>query len=282
MNAPRLPGDIREAVARALAEDVRDRDISAALVAARDRAVAEVSIGEPAILCGTDWFDEVFRQLDSSVTVRWQAADGEEVRERSTVCSVSGPARALLSGERTALNYLQTLSATATSAHRFAQAVHGTGARILDTRKTLPGLRTAQKYAVRCGGAFNHRAGLFDAVLIKENHIASLGGVAAAVRLAARSTAGVPVYVEVEDLDQLREALETEADRVLLDNLAVDELREAVRIRDSHAGGRMELEASGGIDLETVRTIAETGVDWISVGAITKNLSAVNFSMRFV
>ncbi len=282
MNAPRLPGDIREAVARALAEDVRDRDISAALVAARDRAVAEVSIEEPAILCGTDWFDEVFRQLDSSVTVRWQAADGEEVRERSTVCSVSGPARALLSGERTALNYLQTLSATATSAHRFAQAVHGTGARILDTRKTLPGLRTAQKYAVRCGGAFNHRAGLFDAVLIKENHIASLGGVAAAVRLAARSTAGVPVYVEVEDLDQLREALETEADRVLLDNLAVDELREAVRIRDSHAGGRMELEASGGIDLETVRTIAETGVDWISVGAITKNLSAVNFSMRFV
>ncbi len=282
MNAPRLPGDIREAVARALAEDVRDRDISAALVAARDRAVAEVSIEEPAILCGTDWFDEVFRQLDSSVTVRWQAADGEEVRERSTVCSVSGPARALLSGERTALNYLQTLSATATSAHCFAQAVHGTGARILDTRKTLPGLRTAQKYAVRCGGAFNHRAGLFDAVLIKENHIASLGGVAAAVRLAARSTAGVPVYVEVEDLDQLREALETEADRVLLDNLAVDELREAVRIRDSHAGGRMELEASGGIDLETVRTIAETGVDWISVGAITKNLSAVNFSMRFV
>ncbi len=277
-----MPGGIREDVARALAEDVRDRDISAALVAAADHAVAEVTIEQQATLCGTVWFDEVFRQLDTTVTVRWQAADGEEVRERSTVCSVSGPARALLSGERTALNYLQTLSATATSAHRFAQAVHGTGARILDTRKTLPGLRTAQKYAVRCGGAFNHRAGLFDAVLIKENHIASLGGVAAAVRLAARSTAGVPVYVEVEDLDQLREALETEADRVLLDNLAVDELREAVRIRDSHAGGRMELEASGGIDLETVRTIAETGVDWISVGAITKNLSAVNFSMRFV
>lgn len=277
-----MPGGIREDVARALAEDVRDRDISAALVAAADHAVAEVTIEQQAILCGTVWFDEVFRQLDTTVTVRWQAADGEEVRERSTVCGVSGPARALLSGERTALNFLQTLSATATSAHRFAQAVQGTGARVLDTRKTLPGLRTAQKYAVRCGGAFNHRAGLFDAVLIKENHIASLGGVAAAIKLAARSTAGVPVYVEVEDLQQLREALETEADRVLLDNLAVDELREAVRIRDAHAGGRMELEASGGIDLETVRTIAETGVDWISVGAITKNLSAINFSMRFV
>lgn len=282
MSAARLPGDIREAVARALAEDVRDRDISAALVAAADHAVAEVTIQEPAILCGTLWFDEVFRQLDTSVTVRWQAADGGELSERSTVCSVSGPARALLSGERTALNFLQTLSATATSAHRFAQAVQGTGARILDTRKTLPGLRTAQKYAVRCGGAFNHRQGLFDAVLIKENHIAALGGVAAAVRLAARSTAGVPVYVEVEDLEQLRHALETEADRVLLDNLTVDELREAVRIRNAHTGGRMELEASGGVDLKTVRAIAETGVDWISVGAMTKNLSAINFSMRFV
>ena len=282
MSAARLPGDIREAVARALAEDVRDRDISAALVAAADHAVAEVTIEESAILCGTLWFDEVFRQLDTSVTVRWQAADGADLRERATVCSVSGPARALLSGERTALNFLQTLSATATAAHRFAQAVQGTDTRILDTRKTLPGLRTAQKYAVRCGGAFNHRQGLFDAVLIKENHIAALGGVAAAVKLAARSTAGVPVLIEVEGLEQLREALETEADRVLLDNLTVDELREAVRIRDAHTGGRMELEASGGVDLETVSAIAETGVDCISVGAITKNLSAINFSMRFV
>ena len=282
MSAARLPGDIREAVARALAEDVRDRDISAALVAAADHAVAEVTIEESAILCGTLWFDEVFRQLDTSVTVRWQAEDGADLRRRATVCSVSGPARALLSGERTALNFLQTMSATATSANRFAQAVQGTGARILDTRKTLPGLRTAQKYAVRCGGAFNHRAGLFDAVLIKENHIAALGGVAAAVKLAARSTAGVPVLIEVEGLEQLREALETEADRVLLDNLTVDELREAVRIRDAHTGGRMELEASGGVDLETVRAIAETGVECISVGAITKNLSAINFSMRFV
>ncbi len=282
MSAARLPGDIREAVARALAEDVRDRDISAALVAAADHAVAEVTIEESAILCGTLWFDEVFRQLDTSVAVRWQAEDGADLRKHATVCSVSGPARALLSGERTALNFLQTLSATATSAHRFTQAVQGTGARILDTRKTLPGLRTAQKYAVRCGGASNHRAGLFDAVLIKENHIAALGGVAAAVKLAVRSTAGVPVLIEVEGLEQLREALETEADRVLLDNLTVDELREAVVIRDAHTGGRMELEASGGVDLETVRAIAKTGVDCISVGAITKNLSAINFSMRFV
>ena len=282
MNAPRLPGDIGEVVARALAEDIGDGDLSAALVAAGNRADAELRIQEPAILCGTAWFDEVFRQLDPSVTVRWQVRDGDELREPSPVCSVSGPARALLSGERTALDFLQTLSATATSAHRFVEAVRGTGARILDTRKTLPGLRTAQKYAVRCGGAHNHRSGLFDAVLIKENHIAALGGVAAAVKLATQSTAGVPVLVEVESFEQLREALTTEADRVLLDNLSLDGLREAVRIRDAHGGRRMELEASGGIDIDSVRTVAATGVDWISVGAITKNVSAIAFSMRFV
>ena len=282
MSAPRLPGDIGEAVARALEEDIGDGDVSAALVAAGDRAAAEVTIQEPAILCGTAWFDEVFRQLDQSVTVRWRVRDGDEVGEPATVCSVSGPARALLSGERTALDFLQTLSGTATSAHRFVEAVRGTDARILDTRKTLPGLRTAQKYAVRCGGAHNHRAGLFDAVLIKENHIAALGGVAKALKLAIASTTGVPVLVEVENFEQLREALETGADRVLLDNLAVDELREAVRIRDSHPSDRMDLEASGGIDLASVRTVAETGVDWISIGAITKNVRSIAFSMRFV
>ena len=282
MSAARLPPDIGETVARALAEDIGDGDISAALVTPGDRTHAAVRIQEPAILCGTAWFDEVFRQLDPSVTVRWRVRDGDEVGEPATVCSVSGPARALLSGERTALDFLQTLSGTATSAHRFVEAVRGTDARILDTRKTLPGLRTAQKYAVRCGGAHNHRAGLFDAVLIKENHIAALGGVAAAVELAIASTTGVPVLVEVENFEQLREALETGADRVLLDNLSVEELREAVRIRDSHPSDRMDLEASGGIDLASVRSVAETGVDWISIGAITKNVRSIAFSMRFV
>ena len=282
MNAPRLPDEIGEVVAQALAEDIGRGDITAALVGAGDRADAEVRIEEPAILCGTAWFDEVFRQLDASVAIRWHAQDGAELAGPAAVCGVSGPARALVSGERTALNFLQTLSATATSAHRFAGAVRGTDARILDTRKTVPGLRTAQKYAVRCGGAHNHRSGLFDAVLIKENHLSALGGVAAAVRLAAGSTPGVPILVEIEDFRQLREALETEADRVLLDNLSIDELREAVRIRDSHPTGGMQIEASGGIDLDNVRAVAETGVDWISVGAITKHVRAIDFSMRFV
>ena len=282
MNAPPLPDDISEVVARALAEDIGSGDITAALVDADERSKAQVRIEEPAVICGTAWFDEVFRQLDSSIAVRWRCKDGDSIEVPTTVCELDGPARALLSGERTALNFLHTLSGTATSAHRYAQAVRGTDARILDTRKTLPGLRSAQKYAVHCGGADNHRSGLFDAVLIKENHIAALGGVAAAVKLAARNATGVPVFVEVENLGQLGDALETEADRVLLDNLSLDELREAVRMRDAHAGRRVQLEASGGIDLDSVRAVAETGVDCVSVGALTRNVQSIAFSMRIV
>lgn len=282
MKAPPLPDDIGEVVARALAEDVGSGDITAALVGSDERATAQVLVKEPAVLCGTAWFDEMFRQLDASVDVQWRHRDGDAIEIPTTVCSVSGPARALVSGERTGLNFLQTLSGTATSAHRYARAVRGTGARILDTRKTVPGLRTAQKYAVRCGGANNHRGGLFDAVLIKENHIVALGGVAAAVSLAARNASGLPILVEVEDFGQLREALDTQVDRILLDNLSTEELREAVRIRDAHAGGRKPLEASGGVDLDSVRSVAATGVDYISVGALTKNVNSIDFSMRFV
>lgn len=282
MKAPPLPDDIGEVVARALAEDVGSGDITAALVGSDERAAAQVLVKEPAVLCGTAWFDEVFRQLDASVDVQWRHRDGDAIEIPTTVCSVSGPARALVSGERTGLNFLQTLSGTATSAHRYARAVRGMGTRILDTRKTVPGLRTAQKYAVRCGGANNHRGGLFDAVLIKENHIVALGGVAAAVSLAARNASGQPILVEVEDFGQLREALDTQVDRILLDNLSSEELREAVRIRDAHAGGRKPLEASGGVDLDGVRSVAATGVDYISVGALTKNVNSIDFSMRFV
>ena len=282
MKAPPLPDDIGEVVARALAEDVGSGDITAALVGSDERAAAQVLVKEPAVLCGTAWFDEVFRQLDASVDVQWRHRDGDAIEIPTTVCSVSGPARALVSGERTGLNFLQTLSGTATSAHRYARAVRGMGTRILDTRKTVPGLRTAQKYAVRCGGANNHRGGLFDAVLIKENHIVALGGVAAAVSLAARNASGRPILVEVEDFGQLREALDTQVDRILLDNLSSEELREAVRIRDAHAGGRKPLEASGGVDLDGVRSVAATGVDYISVGALTKNVNSIDFSMRFV
>lgn len=282
MKAPPLPDDIGEVVARALAEDIGSGDITAALVGSDERATAQVLVKEPAVLCGTAWFDEVFRQLDASVDVQWRHRDGDAIEVPTTVCSVSGPARALVSGERTGLNFLQTLSGTATSAHRYARAVRGTGARILDTRKTVPGLRTAQKYAVRCGGARNHRGGLFDAVLIKENHIVALGGVAAAVSLAAHNASGRPILVEVEDFGQLREALDTQVDRILLDNLSTEKLREAVRIRDAHAGGRKPLEASGGVDLDSVRSVAATGVDYISVGALTKNVNSIDFSMRFV
>ena len=232
---------------------------------------------EQGVLCGTAWFDEVFRALDPAVTVRWQAADGAPVVADQVLCRLEGPARAILTGERTALNLLQTLSGTASAASRYAAAVAGTGARILDTRKTIPGLRLAQKYAVRCGGAHNHRIGLFDAVLIKENHIASAGGIAVVLGEAVRQAPGRPVEIEVEDLSQLEEALAAGATRVLLDNFTLEDLREAVRV----TAGRARLEASGGVSLDTVGDIARTGVDDISVGEITKHVRALDLSMRF-
>ncbi|HHH48666.1 MAG TPA: carboxylating nicotinate-nucleotide diphosphorylase, partial [Gammaproteobacteria bacterium] len=239
---------------------------------------ARVIVRETAVLCGTAWFDEVFRQLDRRVQIIWQARDGERLRPGQTLCQLRGPARSLLSGERAALNFLQTLSATATHTRRYADAIAGTGARLLDTRKTLPGLRTAQKYATVCGGAQNHRMGLFDAFLIKENHILAAGGIAPAVARARQIAPGRPVEVEVENLIELQQALDAGADTVMLDNMDLAALREAVAL----TAGRSRLEASGNVDLGRIRAIAETGVDYISVGAITKDIRAVDLSMRLL
>ncbi|MGH8307853.1 MAG: carboxylating nicotinate-nucleotide diphosphorylase [Gammaproteobacteria bacterium] len=272
-----LPNDISASVRHALAEDIGDGDLTAALIDANARARGQVISREPAIICGSAWFEEVFRQLDERIRVEWKVHDGDSISADQILCRLQGPARGLLSGERTALNFLQALSGTATIAHRYAETIKGTRAVILDTRKTLPGLRSAQKYAVRCGGATNHRMGLFDGILIKENHIAAAGSITAAVKAARGRDTKVPVEVEVENLEQLREALAVGANILLLDNFDLPNLREAVRI----TAGRAKLEASGGIDLEYVRAVAETGVDYISVGALTKHLRAIDLSMRF-
>jgi nicotinate-nucleotide pyrophosphorylase (carboxylating) len=273
-----LPRDISESVQRALAEDVGSGDLTAALIAPASVARASVICREAAVLCGCAWFDEVFRQLDPRVAIAWSLHDGGSVQAGQTLCTLHGPARALLTGERTALNFLQTLSATATLTRRYVDAVRGTSAVILDTRKTLPGLRLAQKYAVTCGGGQNHRSGLYDAVLIKENHIHASGSISAAL-VAARRVAGehVLIEIEVENLAQLREALAAGGERLLLDNFDLAGLRQAVRETD----GRARLEASGGITLDNVRRIAETGVDYISVGGLTKHVQAIDLSMRF-
>ena len=269
-------------MAEALREDVGDGDLTAELIPADASARARVSAREGCILCGTAWFSEVFRQIDASVAVNWRCSDGEAVAPETDVCRLQGPARALLTGERTALNFLQTLSATATSTRRYVDAVAGTAATILDTRKTIPGLRDAQKYAVRCGGAQNHRHGLYDAILIKENHIAAAGGLRRAVDASRQSAPSVLLEVEVENLGELREALACKVDRVLLDNFSLEEIRQAVKIRDAGDAPRVALEASGSVDLDGVRDIALAGVDYISVGALTKHIHAVDFSMRFV
>lgn len=262
----------------ALAEDVGDGDLTAALVPVSAQGEARVISRQAAVLCGRDWFDEVYRQVDPSVAIDWSLAEGAALHDGLEVCRLRGPARALLTAERTALNFLQTLSGTATRAAQFVQAVDGTGVRILDTRKTLPGLRLAQKYAVTVGGASNHRIGLYDAILIKENHIEAAGSVEAALQAAQAIGSGVEIEIEVESLGQLEQALHAGARRVLLDNFGLETLREAVSLNS----GRARLEASGGVSLETIRAIAETGVDDISVGEITKDLGSVDFSMRFV
>jgi len=236
---------------------------------------------DTAVLCGRDWFDEAFRQLDAGIAIDWSCADGDAVTADSTVCRIKGKARAVLTAERTALNFLQTLSATATAAARFVKAVAGTGTVILDTRKTIPGFRAAQKYAVCCGGASNHRLGLHDAILIKENHIAALGSIEAAVSKARAAAGRKLVEVEVETMEQVEAALRSAADRLLLDNFSLEMLRSAVALKKNLAA-RQTLEASGGVTLANVRAIAETGVDYISVGSITKNIAAVDFSLRIV
>ena len=277
IDTPALAAAVSRNVRDALAEDLGSGDLTAALIAADAVIGARVLAGAPLVVAGQPWFDEVFRQLDPAVIVDWYVDDGRDARANDVVCKLVGPARAILSGERTALNFLQTLSATATATRAFAAVIADTRARLLDTRKTLPGLRAAQKYAVRQGGGHNHRQGLFDAILIKENHIKSAGGIAAA--LAAAGDAEVLVEIEVESLDELRTALDAGATRILLDNFGLGELREAVAINAGYGYVAAELEASGNVTLDTIRSIAETGVDYISVGAITKNVTAAELSL---
>jgi len=264
-------------VRAALAEDIGPGDLTANLIPVDAVASARVVCRQTAVLCGQAWFEAVFRQLDPRVEIAWQAHDGDDIAPDRVLCQLNGPARALLTGERCALNFLQTLSGTATVTRRFVNALGDVHTRLLDTRKTLPGLRLAQKYAVRCGGGHNHRKGLYDAILIKENHIAAAGSISAAMTAARRlAPAGTPMEVEVETLDQLREALAVGAAQILLDNFSLAALREAVMI----TARRATLEASGGVGIDGLKAIATTGVDFISVGALTKHVQAVDLSMR--
>jgi nicotinate-nucleotide pyrophosphorylase (carboxylating) len=258
-----------------LDEDIGSGDITAAIIPEAAHAQAEVVTREDMILCGQAWFDAVFKHLDADVNTVWLAVEGEVVKKNMTLCKLSGSARGLLTGERTALNLLQLLSATATVARQYADAVAGTGCKVLDTRKTIPGLRNAQKYAVACGGCYNHRIGLYDGVLIKENHIMAAGSIAKAIK-AARDLTMVAVEVEVESIQELVEAIAAKPDRIMLDNFSLEELRAAVKLN----AGTIEFEASGNIGLDNIRAIAETGVDYISIGALTKNVRAVDLSMR--
>ncbi|MDJ0940466.1 MAG: carboxylating nicotinate-nucleotide diphosphorylase, partial [Woeseiaceae bacterium] len=264
-----------------LAEDVGAGDLTAALVDAEAIVGASIIAREHLVLAGQPWVDEVFAQLDDSVIVDWYIGDGQTADDGDVVAKLVGNARSLLTGERAALNFLQTLSATATTTATYVQAIDGTRARVLDTRKTLPGLRHAQKYAVRMGGGENHRVGLFDAILIKENHIRSAGSITKALAVAREQDDDVLIEVEVESLDELREALDAGATRVLLDNFSLDALREAVEINSTYGYVAAELEASGNVTLDTIRDIAETGVDYISTGALTKNVAAIDLSMLF-
>ena len=276
-----LARDRLNSVRAALAEDVGRGDVTAALVGAAELASATVIVREAAVLCGTDWFDAVFQEVDPDVRVEWFAADGDTLIPDQKLAEIDGPARSILTAERTALNFLQTLSGTATMTRHFVDQVAGTQCRLLDTRKTIPGLRLAQKYATAVGGATNHRLGLYDAILIKENHIASVDGtVAGAVRAARAASPGLPIEIEVESLAELANALDAQVERVLLDNFSHAALREAVALNAGHTY-TAELEASGGVEREQLHEIAATGVDFISIGALTKHLRATDFSMRF-
>lgn len=275
--------DIAAAVAHALAEDIGSGDVTARLVDAGKRAQARVISREDAVICGRAWVDEVFRQLDASIETEWLVAEGERVAPDQRLFELRGPARALLTGERSALNFLQTLSGTATAVSQYVQAVAGTGCRIVDTRKTLPGLRRAQKYAVTCGGGYNHRIGLYDGILIKENHIAAAGGIKAAIAQARALESGVPLMTEAETMDEARIAIAENVDLLLVDDFDLDMLREAVSLVRAHraGGGITQIEYSGGATLATVRGYAEAGVDRIAIGALTKHVRAVDLSMRF-
>lgn len=263
-------------VTHALQEDVGTGDVTAALLPEHLMAEAEIISREPMLLCGQPWANEVFSQIDKNIKLEWLVTEGTWLAKPTTLCRISGPARSMLTAERTALNFLQTLSATATQTYLYVEQLKGTKTRLLDTRKTLPGLRVAQKYAVSCGGGVNHRMGLYDAFLIKENHIKACGSVAKAIALARQTQNNILVETEVENLDELREALAAKPDRILLDNFSLEMLTEAVRINQSN---QCTLEASGGITLENIAKIAASGVDFISVGAITKSIQAIDLSL---
>ncbi len=278
MSALKLPADIETTVTYALAEDIGAGDVTAQLISAETRTQAQIITREDAVFCGAAWCDEVFRQIDKQIHLAWHAKDGAAIQAGQTLCTLQGSARGLLTGERTALNFLQLLSGVATRTQQYVAVVRGTKTIILDTRKTIPGLRLAQKYAVVCGGGQNHRLGLYDAVLIKENHIAAAGSISAALQATqAFASKNIRVEIEVENLDQLQQALTAGARHLLLDNFNLETLSAAVAM----VRGRAKLEASGGVTLENVRRIAETGVDYISVGDLTKNIQAVDLSMRF-
>jgi len=268
--------DIPRTVAFALEEDVRTGDITASLIPADNTAHARVITREQAVICGVEWVNEVFRQIDPTTVVTWHVQDGDRAEPNQVLFELQGKARSLLTGERCALNFLQTLSGTATVCRRYADIVKGTSVKLLDTRKTIPGLRTAQKYAVTCGGCYNHRIGLYDAFLIKENHIAACGGIAAAVSAAHSIAPGKPVEVEVENFDELEQALSAGADIIMLDDFDLEGMRKAVALVNGHA----KLEASGGVRESTLLAIAQTGVDYISIGGLTKDCKATDLSMR--
>jgi len=271
---------VDEVACQALQEDLGTGDLSASLIPENKFSKAKLITREDAILCGTPWFNSVFRQLDQNISIKWNVNDGDEIKKDQELCLLEGPTRALLSGERTAMNFIQTLSGTASIAREYAKALNGTNTKLLDTRKTIPGLREAQKYAVRCGGGLNHRLGLFDGILLKENHINAAGSITQAVRAARQRYPDhqVEVEVEVESLEQLKEAIDAGADIILLDNFKLDDLRQAV----TFTAGRARLEASGGFSLQDIHAAATTGVDYISVGALTKHVRAIDLSMRFL
>jgi nicotinate-nucleotide pyrophosphorylase (carboxylating) len=272
------PADVLRNVRAALAEDVGSGDITAALIAPGSQATGRVLTRQDGVLCGQAWVDAVFAELDSTVNIEWHCQDGQDIRAEDVLFTVHGPAASLLTGERSALNFLQLLSGTATTCRRYAKLVSSTKVRLLDTRKTIPGLRIAQKYAVRCGGCHNHRIGLYDAFLIKENHIAACGSIAAAVEAARKYAPGKPVEVEVESIAELEQALAADSDRVMLDNFSLEQIVDAVRL----ARGRVELEVSGNVTEGNLLSVAQTGVDFISIGALTKDCRALDLSMRLL
>jgi nicotinate-nucleotide pyrophosphorylase (carboxylating) len=276
LNDPQFHQDLQASVTRALQEDIRGGDITAMLISPESTATATVITREHAIICGQPWVDEVFRQLDTSVQIHWLVQDGDEIQPGQTLFTLTGPARSLLTGERTALNFLQTLSGTATIAHDYARLVKGTPIKILDTRKTIPGLRLAQKYAVKTGGCHNHRIGLFDAFLIKENHIAACGGIHQAVTKARDIAPGKLVEVEVESLEEFQQALDANADIVMLDNFDPEMIKQAVTINK----GQVKLEVSGNLEATNIASKAINGIDYLSSGSLTKHCKAVDFSMR--